>query len=415
MFDDDASFSFTKDRMNIQEQITNQETQLAALRSLRIKKFSQWTEEETLNFENKHSLDIEIISVQLAVIELFLKKPFDKWTAEEKEEHVDKDHLREKEKELLEKEKELRKEKAYLLEKEKDLRRLLQVKATPTNPQKNLKPNDSAVELSSIAPEVQSTIWKSVVRITCQDEFSGSGLIIDKYDNDVKGLGPTYANSLYILTNLHLLGKEKHVMESISPDFQKQIKKLGKLGKFHGESRSKKQKLDSQDPLKVQVEQFRDGKLVNALEFTLSNDVCWEAYSNLDMMILKVPIPKDCSLEKCNYTQYYVDTMPVHIFGFPGSLVADASFQHDYAIIPAQITGRDPVGRLLLSTLSAPGLSGSAIVCTARGEAIGYLGGGFDTGRGNQQYQSYGFGFIGLPQTMPRFLATRVARVKTFS
>ena len=65
------------------------------------------------------------------------------------------------------------------------------------------------------------------------------------------------------------------------------------------------------------------------------------------------------------------------------------------AIIPAQITGQDRQ-HLTLSTLSAPGLSGSAIVCTTDGSPIGYLGGGLDSGEKNQQYQSYGYSFYGM-------------------
>lgn len=65
------------------------------------------------------------------------------------------------------------------------------------------------------------------------------------------------------------------------------------------------------------------------------------------------------------------------------------------AIIPAEITGQDHQ-QLTLSTLSSPGLSGSAIVCTTQGTPIGYLGGGLDSGEKNQQYQSYGYSFYGI-------------------
>ena len=86
-------------------------------------------------------------------------------------------------------------------------------------------------------------------------------------------------------------------------------------------------------------------------------------------------------------------TRKVHIFGFPGA-VSEFESIHS-AIIPAKITGQD--GQYLtLSTLSSPGLSGSAIVCTTSGTSIGYLGGGLDSGGKNQQYQSYGFSFYGI-------------------
>lgn len=278
------------------------------------------------------------------------------------------------------------------------------------------KPRDSAVELSTIHPDIQENIWKSVVRISC-DDFVGSGLVIDKFDEDVEGLG----RGLYILTNLHLLGADKSLVDRVSGDFKKELKKLDAVGKLHAK-RIKKPKLDlqdskkkrkfarndksefeSQDPLKVNVEQYRGQKLMSAFDFILDETVCWEASSNFDFMIFKVPIPQNCLLEKCDYTQFYCDPMKVHIFGFPGAVAGDLSFEHDYAVIPAQITGRNSLGHLLLWTPSTPGLSGSAIVCTEWGCPIGYLGGGFDTGEKNQQYQCYGYGFTGLPRTLPRF------------
>lgn len=54
-----------------------------------------------------------------------------------------------------------------------------------------------------------------------------------------------------------------------------------------------------------------------------------------------------------------------------------------------------------LSTLSAPDLSGSAIVCAKRGTAVGYIGGGFDGSAKNEQYQSYGITLQGIPRDLP--------------
>jgi ABC-type arginine transport system ATPase subunit len=163
-----------------------------------------------------------------------------------------------------------------------------------------------------------ATLWYYSSRsdnLYCLPNEGPLGLIIDKYDEDVKGLGGGLDKSLYILTNLHLLGNDQGVMNCVSADFQKEVKKLETIGQIHAK-KNKKQKLDSQDPLKVCVEQFHDNRLVTVLDFILEKDVCWEASSNFDMMIFKVPIPTDCLLEKCEYTQFYCDTMPVHIFGF---------------------------------------------------------------------------------------------------
>ncbi len=102
------------------------------------------------------------------------------------------------------------------------------------------------------------------------------------------------------------------------------------------------------------------------------------------------------TLKKCKISEnisQVCTTQRVHIFGFPGAL---EEFENIHsAVIPAQITGQDSQ-HLMLSTLSAPGLSGSAIVCTVYGTPIGYLGGGFDSGGNNQQYQSYGYSFYGM-------------------
>ncbi|ETI41143.1 hypothetical protein F443_13585 [Phytophthora nicotianae P1569] len=96
------------------------------------------------------------------------------------------------------------------------------------------------------------------------------------------------------------------------------------------------------------------------------------------------------------------DTMIVDVFGFPGAL-QDQHFDHDYAIITAKITGWSG-NQMTLSSLSAPGLSGSAIVCTKRGVPVGYMGGGLDGSAKNEQYQSYGFTFQGLIPELPSSL-----------
>ena len=407
--------------MNVQEQMTEQQTKLAAIRSLLSRDLSVWTPEEINFYGNKESASIErdliLVSIQLLIVEELFEKGFDNWSSTDKDRYGNEkeaamEQLRKEKEQLRKKEDQLRKKEEQLREQQTILLRMKGKKPEPVEPalSKKLTPKDSAIELSTLDPKVQSTVWKSVVRISC-DEFIGSGLVIDRYDDDVKNLGGGRDKSLYILTNLHLLGNDKDMMERVSYKFKEEITFLEKIGKVHGK-RNTKRKIESQDPLKVRVEQLCNGKLVFALDFILEKEVCWWACFNSDMMIFKVPIPHDCSLEKSDFSTFYCDTMPVHIFGFPGVLAGDVSFHHDYAIIPAQITGKDDFGHLLFSTLSTPGLSGSAIVCTGRGTPIGYLGGGFDSGGNNQQYQCYGYSFMGLPLHLPRFLQSQVESVE---
>ena len=99
--------------MNIQEQITEQQAKHNTLRALLNKDYSIWTAEDTSRYRNKESLEVEKqlveVSIQLLIIELYLKKPLKDWTDDEKEEYESKDLLRKKEGAL-------RKEKEALLQ-----------------------------------------------------------------------------------------------------------------------------------------------------------------------------------------------------------------------------------------------------------------------------------------------------------
>ena len=80
-------------------------------------------------------------------------------------------------------------------------------------------------------------------------------------------------------------------------------------------------------------------------------------------------------------------TMPIHAFGFPGYKNGQAM------VINGEIT-LIKQNRFQLSLLSAPGLSGSAIIADDSGRAVGYLGGAIDaSNNNNSQQQSYAFKF----------------------
>ena len=130
------------------------------------------------------------------------------------------------------------------------------------------------------------------------------------------------------------------------------------------------------------------------------SDICWSSSVAMDYAIFKIAVDQTVPLARCAFGMDVAPTMHVHIFGFPAAL--RGQFRHVSAIIPAEVTGAGE-NKLTLSALSAPGLSGGAIVCTKRGTPVlGYMGGNFDSSA-NNQYQSYGFNVQGLPRELPFF------------
>jgi len=138
------------------------------------------------------------------------------------------------------------------------------------------------------------------------------------------------------------------------------------------------------------------------LKVSLESGICWRSSADFDFAIFKVPTSRDVQLVRCEMSIDIFPTMHVHVFGFP-AILQDCHFGHPYAIIPAEVTGTN-WNQMTLSTLSAPGLSGSAIVCTKRGIPVGYIGDGFDGSPMNEQYQSYGFTLQGIPHDLPSAL-----------
>ena len=187
------------------------------------------------------------------------------------------------------------------------------------------KSSPLAVELATIHPQVQASIWKSVVRVSCEDEFYGTGIVVDK---DV--------DSLYILTNIHLI--TENLAPFVSSDFRKQMARYIKVNP-HGRL-SDKRKRDTVDPPIIRIEQVTDvdENIELVAEFVLDSSVCWGSNADFDYVIWKVPTPAGSSLERCQISRAVCDTMAVHIFGFPGVLQT-SQFHHRYSIIPAQVCG----------------------------------------------------------------------------
>ncbi|KAG7375221.1 hypothetical protein PHYPSEUDO_002453 [Phytophthora pseudosyringae] len=249
-------------------------------------------------------------------------------------------------------------------------------------------------------------MWKSVVRVSSEDVCSGTALVVDRT--------PTH---LYLLTNLHLW-VDATFTDHLSADFKNEIKRYQRLHpklKTSGRKReggdvrrksprksAKKTPVVSDKPQVVVEQLVPDVLELNEVHrFSLDSDVCWRSSAAFDFAIFEVAAPRDIDLVRCKTSIAVFATMGVHVFGFPGAL-QDQKFDHPYAIIPAEVTGWSG-NQMTLSSLSAPGLSGSAIVCTKRGVPVGYIGGGFDGGK-NAQYQSYGFTFHGIPPDLPSSL-----------
>ncbi|EEY55099.1 crinkler (CRN) family protein, putative [Phytophthora infestans T30-4] len=265
----------------------------------------------------------------------------------------------------------------------------------------------SAEELSTVDPQVQRKVWKSAVRVSSDDVCSGSALVVDRT-----------ATHVYLLTNLHLW-VDKAFTDDLSADFNKEIKQYlrlhpgmessgtkrkavadaSELSRKFSRTSQRKAPFLSDKPQVVIEQYFPDSRtLEKVLRFSLDSGVCWSSSAAFDFAIFKVAAPQDVQLTPCKMSTKVYPTMDVHVFGFPGALPDHQV--HRYAIIPATVTGWNQ-NQMTLSSLPAPGLSGSAIVCTKRGVLVGYIGGGFDGSTKNERYQSYGFTLRGIPPDLP--------------
>ena len=88
-------------------------------------------------------------------------------------------------------------------------------------------------------------------------------------------------------------------------------------------------------------------------------------------------------------------TIRIHAIGYPphaGSLNATGG----------EVSRSTPYG-FTMKLLSAPGLSGAAIICDNIGRAVGYMGGNYDVSKEkNAQHLSYGFRFDNIIRATKR-------------
>ena len=259
--------------------------------------------------------------------------------------------------------------------------------------------------MDTIKESFRNKVWKSTVQLEfVYAEIICTAIIVDKTDEFI-----------YILLNLHSLVDDE-LTEHVSNEFQKEIKKFTRYGhsskkRIRKVDDSRVKRVEQFDPRNVKVFFLNtDSKKIDLeMEFILEPECCLISDSKSDFAILKVPCKKT-TLESCelsqNPTAYNVcDSMNVHVFGFPGAL---KDFKHGYTVNSMTISGFDSDFRVVITGLSSPGLSGSAIVCTVRGWPIGYLGGELTSGETkNSQYQAYGYLLTGIMKllfgTLPRF------------
>ena len=110
--------------MNIQLQITEQQEKLTTFRTLLKKEFSHWTAEETSQYGNKETLEVEKqlaeVSIKLLVVEDLFERGYTNWTSNEKDRYGSEKEgalnlLRKKEEQLRKKEGQLREQQTFLL------------------------------------------------------------------------------------------------------------------------------------------------------------------------------------------------------------------------------------------------------------------------------------------------------------
>ncbi|CEG42761.1 CRN-like protein [Plasmopara halstedii] len=277
----------------------------------------------------------------------------------------------------------------------------------------------SAKDLSTVDPQAQSKMWKSVVRVSSGDVCSGTAVVVD--------LTSTH---LYLLTNLHFWVDDTFT-DHLSADFTTEIKRYLRRHPRMKTSGRKKNVTNNKDAdvakrprrkslrtaamkssakldkPQVVVEQLLPDrpKPEEVNRFSLDSDICWCSSAAFDFAIFEVVLPRNNKLDRCDMSFNVSYGMSVDVFGFPGAF-EDQAFDHAYAIIPARITGWSG-NRMVLSSLSAPGVSGSALVCTKNEVAAGYLGAGLYGSAKNERYQSYFYTFHGvipeLPSSLPRY------------
>ncbi|KAL3668840.1 hypothetical protein V7S43_006132 [Phytophthora oleae] len=216
---------------------------------------------------------------------------------------------------------------------------------------------------------------------------------------------------LYLLTNLHFWiaefeDEEDIFLEHMSADFKADAKRYlemnpkkkrgGEKWKSDGCAAPQTSKFVPFPPL-VKVEQLLPGRttLTEVHRFLLDSGVCWRSSAHRDFAIFKVIAPPpSVQLVRLRFSIGGLFPTSVRVYGFPSA--REEKFGHSDANIPVQSTHWNG-NKLLIRWLSDVGFSGSAVVCSKTGIAVGYIVREVDESSVNEQYRWYVTTFDGLP------------------
>mmetsp|Transcript_26202 Transcript_26202/g.37509 ORF Transcript_26202/g.37509 Transcript_26202/m.37509 type:complete len:331 (-) Transcript_26202:445-1437(-) len=211
------------------------------------------------------------------------------------------------------------------------------------------QPDSAPKQLGKIPENLIERTWASVVNVIIPGELCTTGIIWDIIDD-----------SILILTCYH------------------SWKDLGILEKG-------KKKHSLSDPPIVHI---KNNEMNTLFTEAVLRDMFECISYEKDYAVIRFYNPQMASiLQRIPISYTIAVTMPIHAFGFPGYKDGQAM------VIDGEITVIKQ-NQFQLSLLSAPGLSGSAIIADNSGRAVGYLGGAQDASiSNNSQHQSYAYKF----------------------
>ena len=192
-----------------------------------------------------------------------------------------------------------------------------------------------------------------------EDNLIASAFVWDYTDND----------DVLILTNYHTWTCEE--FKYCFPPTES--KKKG----------GRKRKVTHQDPVQIVL---HNADINFECTFVVTGDMFKYCNETQDYAVLQVANDGNFTMPRIPVYLGVSITLRIHAMGYPahtGSL----------NVTGGEVSGYITYG-FTMNLLSAPGLSGAAIICDSIGRAVGYMGGNLDVSKEkNAQHQSYGFRF----------------------